>query len=383
MVQLNKSKKSGLIGGVLFGLIFFGVGSGFMWFMGLKPIMLSFQADHWHIVGCTITRSYVDSKRGDDGTAYKAIINVSYEINNQRFNGGSYNFDESYSSGRSGKRDIVKRYPVGQDVECWVNPENPSQAVLNKDIPTMVWFIIPFTSIFVLVGAAAILGTLGLVPKINLNTTRYKPVSMNQQGFTELKPRYGVKKKLGFSLVFSLFWNGIVSVFVYQIWQDFQRGEPEWGLVIFISIFVLVGIGTIIWVIYNLLALSNPQPTLHVTEGRPELGERIRVSWAFTGNIKKISQLNISLEGCEKATYRVGTDTRTDTHVFYQEELISVASPSAHSQLYTNVTIPENSMHSFDASNNKVEWQLKLVGQIPHWPDINYEYPIVIRPSKK
>lgn len=386
MVQPNKSKKSGGIGPILFGLLFFGAGSFFMWFMALKPLVLSYQADQWPLVACTITHSTVDSRSDSDGTTYKAIVNFSYQINNQNYNGGSYNFNEAYSSGRSGKQRIVNQYRVGQVHECWVNPEKPSQAVVSRDIPGIVWFIIPFTSVFMIIGAAVMLGSTRLfsgLPFSRSKNTGHKRISVNQQGYTELQARYGVKKKLLGSIAITLFWNGIVSVFVYNIWQSFNSGNPEWGLLIFISIFVLVGFGLLIWVIYNLLSLSNPLPILHSTEGSPELGQDVQLSYTFTGNIKKIKQLTIVLEACEKATYTVGTDQRTDTNIFYKKELLNVLSPSEHMRQYTKVTIPANSMHSFSADSNEIEWQIKLTGDIAYWPDINYEYPLVIRPSSK
>ena len=44
------------------------------------------------------------------------------------------------------------------------------------------------------------------------------------------------------------------------------------------------------------------------------------------------------------------------------------------------VTIPADSMHSFEASNNKIIWAVKLHGDIAKWPDVNLEFPITVLP---
>ena len=52
-------------------------------------------------------------------------------------------------------REVVKKYPVGSSVDVWVNPSNPEDAVLNRDLEPMVWlgalFCIPFLAVGVFV----------------------------------------------------------------------------------------------------------------------------------------------------------------------------------------------------------------------------------------
>jgi hypothetical protein len=38
-------------------------------------------------------------------------------------------------------------------------------------------------------------------------------------------------------------------------------------------------------------------------------------------------------------------------------------------------------MPSFSGQNNKIEWFIVATGNIPFWPNMNHEFPIVIFPS--
>jgi hypothetical protein len=37
-------------------------------------------------------------------------------------------------------------------------------------------------------------------------------------------------------------------------------------------------------------------------------------------------------------------------------------------------------MHSFDASNNKIQWYLKVKGDIKKWPDVSNEFAVTVLP---
>ena len=39
-------------------------------------------------------------------------------------------------------------------------------------------------------------------------------------------------------------------------------------------------------------------------------------------------------------------------------------------------------MHSFEADANKIIWEIKVEGEILHWPDIDQNFPIRIDPIR-
>lgn len=174
------------------------------------------------------------------------------------------------------------------------------------------------------------------------------------------------------------FWNGIVSVFLYNMFD--QKGGMQIFMVLFLTPFVLIGLGLMVAVVYSFLALFNPQPVLVCSDRWLYAGSEFELSWMMKGNSAKVRKLTVFLEGTESVTYRQGTSTRTESNVFYSIAVAEVTDPAQIAEGYHLVTIPENSMHTFDAANNKIQWQVRFAGEIPWWPDVTDTFPITILP---
>jgi len=399
-IRLGKNRKSGSSGpglrskvklgrgskvvGVLFGLPFFLMGSIFCWMGGLHPLFKALGSGDWPEVPCVITHSEVDYHPGDDGATYSVDINFRYTLEGRTFTGGSYDFSSGSSSGESGKRKVVGRYPVGRETVCYINPSDPQEAVLSRKIPGMVWFVIPFSSIFILVGLGIILGTLGLLPrkwKLKVHS-RHKPVAQLDEGEKELKPKATSLGKVLGTLFVAAFWNGIVGVFVWQVVGSFQRGDPQWFLVVFLVPFVVVGLFLICLVPYYLLAMANPKFKIILSEGNPRLGDSIQFRWQSSGSVARLESLVFSLEGVESATYRRGTRSVTDHSTFYREVIHEERQFTTLAGGTLEVAIPVDGMHSFNGGNNRIAWRFRVRGSIRKWPDVDETYPVTIRPIK-
>ncbi|CAA6696796.1 MULTISPECIES: DUF3592 domain-containing protein [unclassified Lentimonas] len=378
----NANGKMGKGVGLLFGCAFFGMGALFCWMMGLSPLLKSLDSKDWVEVSCVIHSSEVESHRGSDSTTYSVEISFDYTVSGQPYQSDTYNFSNASSSGRGDKAEVVARYPVGSAHSCWVNPEDPSEAVLSRDIPGSVYFIIPFSSVFMIIGAFFLLGTAGLLPKkwgFSFNS-RHKRVTTEAAGTQQLKSSSsGIGKVIAVTFA-ACFWNGIVSVFLFQLIKSYQGGRPDWFLTIFLIPFVLIGIGLIFGIFHSLLALANPKIELTLSESSPALGDKVQLEWSATKPLTKVRNLKIALQGEEAATYRRGTNSVTDKSTFYRDLLLELDQPAAQQRGTLELTIPTDSMHSFDSSNNKIVWQISVDGEIPRFPDIKNTYPITVRP---
>jgi hypothetical protein len=307
-----------------------------------------------------------------------------YVVEGRNYTSARYHFMTGSSSGHAGKAAVVAQLQPGKALECYVNPQDPTDAVLNRGFTPDLWFgMIPL--VFAVVGGAGLWFAVLRRKKADhpfVGATGLSPTSGLAQPLVsgELKPAQSRFAKLVGLVVFSLFWNGIVSVFVVIIVSHWRRGESSWFLALFMTPFVGVGLFMIGSVVRQALALSNPRPRLTINPSAVSLGKEVGISWAMDGKVEVLRNLRITLEGREEVTYRRGTDTATDKNVFATFELVNTTHTTAIRAGMARLTLPALTMHSWQSPNNKVIWTLRVRGEIPRWPDIDDEFAFTVLP---
>lgn len=394
MKPLSAKRRSGQMSPgclVVFFALFLAVGGALSYLFLWKPWSGWLAARSWQPTPCTVVSSQVGESSDSDGTTYKVDITFTYAAGGGEYRSSRYDFVGAYSSGYDGKAAVVARHPPGTETTCWVDPVHPAEAVLSRDF-SLIYLIGLFPLIFVAVGAGGIWWAVRQVwisrsQAITTGATggpRSFPFGVdlpeNPTQPRVLKPQASPLGKLGALIFLALFWNGIVSVFVYLAYQGWQSGEPDGCLTAFLVPFVLVGAGLIFAVFRQFLVLFNPR--LELTLGPAVLapGQSALLQWTMTGKAERVQRLKIVLEGREEATYRQGTDTKTDREVFARIPITETHHASLIAQGSARVDIPENTMPSFSADRNKVIWTLKAACEIPGWPDSDDEYEVVIAP---
>jgi hypothetical protein len=99
-----------------------------------RSLRMGLASKNWPNVRGIVKESSVEEKsESEGGVIYRPKIIYSYRVDDC-----DYESDRSFSWIRSGWRkrvaNIVERYPQGSDVEVYFNPDNPSQAVLERGI---------------------------------------------------------------------------------------------------------------------------------------------------------------------------------------------------------------------------------------------------------
>jgi hypothetical protein len=363
------------------GLIFTVVGGALFLFLFAIPCLNQLRAMGWIEVPCTVIDSTVRSWSTDDGTSYRPDVLYEYQAGGRTWRSNRVDFFSALSSGHDNARDVVGRYPDGSTGTCWVDPGNPGRSVLEKGfLPMHLLGLLPL--IFLIAGAALSRWALAQLHARKTTHTESPEEAEPVEGPLVLEPQVSPLGKLFGAIFFALFWNGIVSVFVYQAWKGWERGHPDWFLTVFLIPFVLVGLAAIGAVGHLTLALANPRPRLTLETAAFRLGDVVRLNWAFTGRASRIRQLRILLEGREEATYQRGTDTRTDHEVFATHELVDTGNDWEIPQGTADVVVPVDTMHSFAADNNKIVWEIKVTGEIDRWPDVSQNFPVTVRPFR-
>ncbi len=404
----------------LFFLAFLLVGGAMFVFMFVLPCLKYVQAKSWQATPCTVVSSEVQESHDDDGTTYRVHIAYRYEFGGRQCESDRYNVSGVYTSGRKGKQAVIDRYPPGTKTECFVDPQNPNSAVLERSFPPEVLFgLLPLLFfVFGLVGlvfsirrstrkrasrfggewpTAATSSTTGFAAPTEADeSSSWEPeseedllqaayagrlnVAAVMRGPVTLKAQWSPLAKFFGALAIAIFWNGIVAIFVSIAVHGFIAGKPEWCLTVFLIPFVVIGLGLIVFVGHSFLAMFNPQPIVTITASVATLGSKLDMSWKFHGQTGSIRRLVVTLEGKESATYRRGTSTSTDKHTFAKIVCCDTTSFLDIAQGMCEVSIPPDAMHTFLGSRNTIKWAIHLVGEISWWPDVDEEFPITVLP---
>ena len=382
-----KRRKTGKIVQTGFFLVFFFVGLGIGYFLILPGIMKSIDAKGWMETPCMVLESRVQSHSDSDGTTYSVDILYTYAHGGRDYRSSQYEFIGGSSSGYDGKAAVVRQYPAGGPAVCYVNPANPGEAVLKRELGAKAFLaLIPLA--FLLVGLAGMAAMFRKNPDAAGDYPGGRSPGFSQgsipanSGQTELKPKATYAGRVIASMAFAIFWNGIVSVFVFQAAQGWQAGHPDYFLTVFLIPFVLVGLAAIASIFYFFLAAFNPRPVLTLLNTPVRLGESVRLRWATEGNVYKIQNFKLSLTGEETATYRQGKNTRTDRHPFYRQVLVDSYQPEQMRKGEVGFQVPGTSMHSFKSTSNAVIWKLTLHCDVPMWPDSDEEFEISVLPRE-
>jgi hypothetical protein len=376
--------KGSVLGLRLFGSVFMLIGGGAMYAMLIHPMLKEIAAARWPQVPCEIVSSKVGQHRGSKGGyTFSVDVRYRYTFRGRELIGTSYNFDTGTSSSRGWREAAVASLPAGKETVCYVNPEDSLDAVLSVKGSSDRWFgLIP--GVFLIVGLFIFSKASSLVRKGGAGlpgiTATGDGLPLIQQGGaggeTELKQATPPGCAFAGLTFVALFWNGIT----WGILLATRHGD--WGTRIFLSIFVLIGLGIALGAFYQFLALFNPRPVLIVSAPAVPLGATLGVRWRFTGNVRRIVKLTISLVAREEATYRRGTSATTDRIVFVNTVLFDSVDRAQFASGSMNVEIPRDSIHTFSAPNNRILWMLHVQGDIRKWPDVNAEFPITVLPRE-
>jgi hypothetical protein len=196
-----------------------------------------------------------------------------------------------------------------------------------------------------------------------------------------LAPKFPAKTKCIGMTVVALFWNGIILIFVADVANGFRRGDPSWFGLLFLLPFVAVGFALAGGAVYQFLALFNPRPTLELSSNVIPLGTAAELSWSFSGQTSRIDEFTVTFRGVEEAKYHRGTDTCTDRNTFYEMELYRASNAGAIASGQVGFVVPPDTMHSFEAENNKILWSLDIHGRVKGWPDVKESFPITVTPT--
>ena len=149
------------IGGSLFLIAFGGV---FFYFL-YPPVLEYIDSAHWIERKCTILSAELvegdtpNTTGSETQAVYGDRYRYSYTVDGARYVSSRYTFLNPLTSNAETHHQRLSQYRPGTVVTCYVDPENPSAAVISRDF-SLFNLLIVLPSVFILLGAVGLLTTL-------------------------------------------------------------------------------------------------------------------------------------------------------------------------------------------------------------------------------
>lgn len=127
-------------GCLLFGFFtVFAVGGLFaFYFTVVQPGVDLVAARFWVAVPCSITSTSVKETVLSGSSNYWPDIRYSFQLDSKEYEGKRYNFSNG-TGDLNAANDVLQRYPIGDEITCWVDPDDPSQSVIDR---SPGWFLL-------------------------------------------------------------------------------------------------------------------------------------------------------------------------------------------------------------------------------------------------
>lgn len=410
------SKKVGSFGEAAFFGVFLLVGFAAFTAMFVKLVLPEWRANrHFTETTCTVLARTLGEKQGDDGVTYRPEIKIAYQVEGRRYEDTTYDVTGMYSGSRDEAKAALAAFESGKEYPCWYDPMNPGRAVLVRGYSGWLYLLLLIPGSFMVIGGGGLVYTMlhwntsaerrAAIAKQRAQNDPFVAAAPTNHDFPTVPDDDNLTNSPGIKLAYRLpiavapgwalfaalmaclLWNGIVSVFVVMAVRTHLNGEPDWILTAFVVPFVAVGIGLLVYLVRQLLITTGVGPTrIEISDHPLNPGEEYSIALSQAGRLR-MNSLEVLLVCEEKATYKQGTDTRTDRQRIFEEQVLRCEAVdiehSAPFEADCQVRVPETAMHSFKSDHNEINWQLVVRGDVAGWPDYERVFPVVVYPGDR
>ena len=368
----------------MFALPFAGVGVWMLWSIG-STVVDAWDMNSWLPAEAHVISAGYTTNSGDDTDTYEAYAQYRYYWNGETFTGDRV----SISSGgdnigdyqtETGRR-LSAAQRSGQPITVYVNPAQPSEAIVNRDIR---WGMIGFKSIFVFVfggvGFGLIYAAFRTPKKTDATLPQYvdTPWLLNDKWQTDTI-RSSSKATMWAAWGFALFWNLISAPLPFVLFDEVTNKQNYIALVGLL--FPLVGIGLLWWAIARALEWRRFGPAPFRMDPFPgSIGGH--VGGAIDLNLPFDPQARFQLTLTNIYSYESGSGkhrSRKET-AEWQDKLVAHAEPSSSgTRLTFRFDVPEE-LNASDAQRDGKSyhlWRLNL-NAVLDGPDIDRDYEIPV-----
>ncbi len=368
--------KSGMGCLVLFALPFASVGC-FGLFMVFYTLW-SWQAmKSWVEVPAHILSTELHQSRDSEGgTTYRVTATYSYEFD-------GYPYTSKTVTPVSGSDNIgkfhqktyrkLKRYrDSNQATVCYVNPSNPTKAILFRDLRLGMLamfglFGLTFGGVgFGMIGFA-IFSSRTAKQQDALKSEHSEQPWMWKEDWASGQIKSGTKTRLWFSIIFATFWNLVSSPIIFIVPQELDDGNKA---VLIALLFPLVGLGLIAWAMREIWNWKKYGiSTFEMMSVPGVLGGSIAGLVHTNVNLAPEHGFDIKLNCINRITTGSGKSRSTHEKVLWQDKKIikreMLESDRTRSAIPISFQIPYDQPNSNDEnSDNEIIWRLEVRAEV-------------------
>ena len=115
-------------------------------------------------------------------------------------------------------------------------------------------------------------------------------------------------------------------------------------------------------------------------------GNSYKLFLSQTGRVR-LQLFEVELICEEQVTYNQGTDIRTETAVVFSNRLmrqrgVSLTAGKAF-ETELEFELPASAMHSFNSTNNRVQWKIIVTAKAKKWPNLTRTFRILVFPTSR
>lgn len=378
------------IGIFFFSLPFASFGTGFFIFLVYPELSDWIDTNSWQPVQASLVAVKLETNSSSDSTTYKATATYQYFYNGQGYTNNRVALSTEADNIGSFQEDIGRQleqsYQQKHPIQVWVNPENPQDAVINRE---MRWGLLSIKMIFVVAfgGIGFVLMYAAVTSKPGNKQQTIQQVSDPQPWLTKkdwASPviRSGAKKSVWMMWGFAIFWNAFSILAATKIPEVLQKGE--YGILV-ILLFNLVGLGLLVFAIVKTLEWRRFGTTPLTMDPHPgaiggHVGGEIDVKLPYQSERKfKVTLSNIH-------SYVSGSGKNRSRHekVKWQDMAMVNGVPSLQgTRLSFRFDVPDGLRASEEHSDSYNKWNLGIEADLPG-VDLNRQFEIpVFQTSEK
>ena len=360
----------------LIGLPFFLIGT-ILALVGLNMFNTWYKSGSWPKAPATVVSAEIETHRGSKGgSTYSLKGSFSYDYAGRSYTGRQFEIEAGSSSAYDEKRamlDILQTAMAdNKPLEAFVNPEDPSEAYIFRQISMGMVIFVGIGGLFAVVGLFILTGifSLGDAPSVDEASLKNYPkepwlADSRWQGFN-LKTTHWKKlvSQWGIAIVMAVF----ISFFIYVMLTD--KSAPFFAKAI-IGMFTLISGGLLVHSVYLTLQYLKFRESSLLLSQMPICG-----GCEFMAVLAVEERFQVGQEFCfdlvceRRLVTGSGKNSHTTTDVLHK----SSYKANAGSECFRNhwiyipvrMQIPENFMPNTDVTANpSIIWKLLSSASVP------------------